>query len=140
MTALPQIDLAAKAAAQWIDDLARRLGWHDLDTAQLALVATLHALRDCLPPEEAVFLGEYLTPLIRGFYYEGWHMMKQPRGTKTRDAFLERIRDGVHHDPGVDAEEVGHAVFALLAAHLPAAEFEDVKAVTPKELRAFWPD
>ncbi len=140
MTALPQLDLAAQAAAQWIDDLAKRLGWHDRDKVYLALVATLHALRDSLPAEEAVFLGEYLTPLIRGLYYEGWHMTKQPRSTKTRDAFLERIRDGVHHDPGIDADQVGHAVFALLAAHLPAAELEDVKAVTPKALRAFWPD
>ena len=140
MTALPQLDLAAQAAAQWIDDLAQRLGWHDLDKVYLALVATLHALRDSLPPEEAVFLGEYLTPLIRGIYYEGWHMMKQRGGTKTRDAFLERICDGVHHDPGIDADQVGRAVFALLAVHLPAAEFEDVKAVTPKQLRAFWPN
>lgn len=140
MTASPELDFVAQAAAQWIDDMAQRLGWHDRDKAYLAFIATLHALRDSLPPEEAVFLGEYLTPLIRGLYYGGWHMTKGPRATKTREAFLERIRDGVHHDPGINAEQVGHAVFALLAARLPAAELEDVKAATRKELRAFWPD
>ncbi len=139
MTALHQLDLAAQAAAQWVDDLDRRLGWRERDKVYLALVATLHALRDSLPPQEAVFLAEYLTPLVRGLYYEGWRMTKAPRGAKTRDAFLERIRDGVHHDAGIDADEVGHAVLALLAAHLPAAEFENVKAATPRELRAFWP-
>ncbi len=138
MTALPQFDLAARAAAQWIDDLDRRLGWRDRDKVYLALVATLHALRDSLPPQEAVFLAEYLTPLVRGLYYEGWRMTKPPRA-KTREAFLERIRDGVHRDAGIDADEVGHAVLALLAAHLPTAEFENVKAATSKELRAFWP-
>jgi len=140
MTLLPQLDLATQAAAQWVDELTKRLGWHDHDKAYLALIATLHALRDNLPRDEVVFLGEYLTPLIRGLYYDGWHMAKQARGAKTRNAFLERIRNGVHHDPGIDAEQVAHAVFALLAAHLPAAEFEDVKAVTPKDLQGFWPD
>jgi len=139
MTALPQLELAAQAAAQWVDDLDQRLGWLDRDKVYLALVAALHALRDSLPPQEAVFLAEHLSPLVRGLYYEGWRMTKPSRGAKTRDAFLERIRDGVRHDAGIDADEVGRAVLALLAAHLPAAEFENVKAATPKELRAFWP-
>ncbi len=139
MTDLPQLDLAAQSAAQWVDDLDRRLGWRERDKVYLALVAALHALRDSLPPQEAVFLAEYLSPLVRGLYYEGWRMTKPSRSAKTRDGFLERIRDGVHHDAGIDADEVGHAVLALLAAHLPATEFENVKAATPRELRAFWP-
>jgi hypothetical protein len=39
----------------------------------------------------------------------------------------------VHREPGIDAEQV--AVLALLAARLPAAELENVKAATPEELR-----
>jgi uncharacterized protein (DUF2267 family) len=139
MTAFQRFHVATQAAEEWIEDLARRLGWHDPEKIYLAFVATLHALRDSLPPPEAVFLGEYLTTLLRGLYYEGWHLAKQTNAFKSRDAFLERIREGVHRDPGIDAEQVAHAVFALLAAHLPASELEDVKAVTPKELRAFWP-
>ncbi|MGO4872808.1 MAG: DUF2267 domain-containing protein [Roseiarcus sp.] len=139
MTALPQLDLAAQSAAQWVDDLERRLGWRERDKVYFVLVAALHALRDSLPPQEAVFLAEYLSPLVRGLYYEDWRMTKRSRSAKTRDAFLERIRDGVHHDAGIDADEVGHAVLALVAAHLPASELENVKAATPKELRAFWP-
>src|SRR3974377_1490064 len=54
-------------------------------------------------------------------------------------AFLERIRDGVHRDPGIDAEEVARAVFAMLAACLPEAELEGAKAVTPKSLHNLWP-
>lgn len=139
MTGFQRFHVAAQAADEWIEDLARRLGWHDPEKIYLALVATLHALRDSLPPPEAVFLGEYLTTLLRGLYYEGWHIAGQATAFESRDAFLDRICAGVHRDPGIDAEQVAHAVFALLAAHLPAAELEDVKAVTPKELRAFWP-
>lgn len=140
MGILPQVEVAAKAANDWIGELTQRLAWHDQDKVYLALVATLHALRDDLPVPEAVFFGEYLTPLIRGFYYGGWHMTKPSHSAKTREGFLERVRDGVRHDPAIDAEQVARAVFALLAEHLPASELEDVKAATPKELRAFWPE
>lgn len=140
MIALVHFDFAVKTANEWIDDLSARLGWQDRDKAYLALVTTLHALRDDLPPEEAVFLGDYLTLFIRGLYYEGWHMTKAPRSAKTRDGFLGRIREGVRHDLGIDAEQVARAVFALLATRLPPAELEDVKIATPKEFRAFWPE
>jgi uncharacterized protein (DUF2267 family) len=76
--------------------------------------------------------------LLRGFYYEGWH----PAGRhplKSRNAFIDRVHDGVHRDPGIDPEQVARAVFALLAAHLPAAELEDVKAATPKLIHNLWP-
>jgi uncharacterized protein (DUF2267 family) len=59
--------------------------------------------------------------------------------TRSRGAFLERIHDGVHRDPGIDTEQVARAVFALLAARLPAAEIEDAKAATPGVLHNLWP-
>ncbi|MGJ0509528.1 MAG: DUF2267 domain-containing protein [Methylocystis sp.] len=86
--------------------------------------ATLHALRDSLPAHEAVFLGDHLTLLLRGLYYEGWRMSKYS-ALKTREAFLERVREGVHRDPGIDAEHVARTVLALLAQRVPAAELED---------------
>jgi uncharacterized protein (DUF2267 family) len=101
-------------------------------------VATLHALRDSLPVHEAVFLGDYIPILLRGLYCQGWHLPKYS-SFKSRDAFLERIREGVHRDPGIDAEQVAEAVVALLAERLPASELEDIKAVMPKALRGFWP-
>lgn len=138
MTGIREFDGAVHAAKEWIDDLTQRLGWHDREKVYLAFVATLHALRDSLPVHEAVFLGDYLTVLLRGLYYEGWRLTKYST-FKSRDAFLERIRDGVHRDPGIDAEQVAKTVLALLAERLPATELEDVKAVTPKALRGFWP-
>lgn len=138
MTGIQDLDDAVRATEEWIDDLRRRLGWHDRDKVYSAFVATLHALRDSLPTHEAVFLGDYLTLLLRGRYFEGWRLSNYS-SFKSRDAFLERIREGVHHDPGIDAERVAQIVLALLAERLPASELEDVKAVTPKALRAFWP-
>jgi uncharacterized protein (DUF2267 family) len=138
MASIRKFGGAIQVAEEWIDDLTRRLGWHDREKVYLAFVATLHALRDSLPIHEAVFLGDYLPILLRGLYYEGWRLSKYS-SFKNRDAFLERIQEGVHRDPGIDAEHVARAVLALLAERLPASELEDVKAVTPKALRAFWP-
>lgn len=138
MKAIREFDGAVRAAEEWIDDLTKRLGWHDREKAYSAFTATLHALRDGLPADEVVFLGDYLPIVLRGRYYEGWRLPKYS-SFRSRDAFLERIRDGVHHDPGIDAEQVARTVLALLAERMPASELEDVKAVTPKALRSLWP-
>ncbi len=138
MPEIKELSIAVKAAEDWIDDLQRRLGWHDRERVYHALPAALHSLRDSLTRDEASYLGAQLPPLLRGLYYEGWHF--GARGTvRSRAAFLERIRDGVHRDPGIDAEEVARAVFAMLAARLPPAELEDAKAATPKTLHNLWP-
>lgn len=138
MTTLQDLDKAASAAREWVDDLTHRLGWHDRERVYLVLIAALHALRDCVGHDEAVYLGACLPTLLRGLYYEGWHPGRHPEA-KSRRAFLERIHDGVHRDPAVDAEQVARAVLALLADRLPAAEIEDVKAATPRELHNLWP-
>jgi uncharacterized protein (DUF2267 family) len=133
-------DLAAhmQATQMWIDDLVQRLGWHDHERGYLALLATLHALRDCLARDETIFLAAQLPVLLRGLYYEGWHPGRSDT-TMTRSAFLDRIHTGMHRDPAVDPEQVARAVLALLVARLPAAEIEDAKAATPSELRGLWP-
>jgi len=138
MTAISDLNAAVQTAEDWINDLMRRLGWQDRERVYLALLATLHALRDCLARDEAVYIGAQLPTLLRGLYYEGWHPSARP-AMRSRGAFLERIHDGVHRDPGVDTEQVARGVFALLAARLPAAEIEDAKAATPSVLHNLWP-
>ena len=138
MTQVSDFHEAVAAANEWVDDLMGRLGWRDRERVCLALFAALHAVRDSMPRDEAVYIGAQLPPLLRGFYYEGWHATGR-MAAKGQEAFLERIRDSLHHDPGIDAEEVARAVFALLAARMPAAELEDAKAATPKALHYLWP-
>lgn len=138
MNAIVDIDAAVYATESWIDDLMRRLGWHDRDRVYLALLSTLHALRDSLPRDEAIYLAAQLPPLLRGLYYEGWHLTTRP-SVKSRNAFLTRIHDGLHRDPGVDPEYVARAVLAMLTDRLPPAEVEDTRAATPSALHSLWP-
>ncbi len=129
---------AVKETQEWIDDLLRRLGWHDRQRVYRAFLATLHALRDALSRDEAIYIGAELPPLLRGLYYEGWHPGAH-EAAHSRATFLQRIHDAVHRDPGIDAEEVARAVFAMLAARLPEAELESAKAASPTFLHNLWP-
>lgn len=73
MYASHDLNYALQATQNWISDLAWRLRWHDRERVYRALIVTLHALRDCLDRDEAVYMGAQLPDLLRGFYYEAWH-------------------------------------------------------------------
>lgn len=133
------LEKAVSDGEAWLTDLKQRLQWRDREKVCLALIVTLHALRDSLPRDEAVYLGAQLPVLLRGLYYEGWHPSARIARAKSRSAFVERIQEGLHRDPGIDAEKVADAVFSLLAERVPAAELEETKAATPSALRMFWP-
>ncbi|MER8467677.1 DUF2267 domain-containing protein [Mesorhizobium sp. M1396] len=129
---------ALQGTQNWISDLMWRLRWHDREQVYQALIATLHALRDCLDRDEAVYMGAQLPALLRGFYYEGWHP-GQPAISRNRNSFLDRIHDGVHCDPAADPEEVARSVLGQFADRLSAAEMEEAKATTPRVLHDLWP-
>jgi uncharacterized protein (DUF2267 family) len=138
MTAIRDFSTAVQETQHWVDDFMHRLGWHDRERAYAALLAALHAIRDCLGRDEAVHVAASMPPLLRGLYFDGWH----PSGhvaSRTLSTFLQRVHDGVHRDPAVDAEQVAKAAFALIAEHLPAAELESAKAATPTALHNLWP-
>lgn len=139
MTDIEEFDNAASVAQVWVSGAMNRLGWHDRRKAYLACLATLHALRDHLPFTEAIYLGAQLPAVLRGFYYDGWHPAGTPLPLDNREAFFERVENGVRRDPGIDVEPTVRAIFAYLAAFLPEGEQEELQAVLPRPLRALWP-
>ena len=138
-TGIPELDSAPGESGGWIEDLVNRLGWHDQHKAYLALIATLHALRDNLPSDEAAYLGEQLPTLLRGFYFEGWHLREKPLELSDRETFFSRIHEVLHHDVAIDPEQVVRSVFRLLSKRLSPAELEDVVAASPEPLHGLWP-
>src|SRR5687767_3740750 len=80
-------DEAVQKADLWVKDMSAAIGTHDRHRGHQALRAGLHALRDRLPPEEAVQLGAQLPLVVRGLYYEGWKPTQTPRKARDVDDF-----------------------------------------------------
>ncbi|MFP3942561.1 MAG: DUF2267 domain-containing protein [Alphaproteobacteria bacterium] len=140
MTGIPRIDDAPAAGEEWVANLQERLGWRDRGMAYTALLATLHALRDHLPADEAVTLGAGLPVLLRGLYYESWHLHDKPMPLEDRETFLLRLHEALHREIGIDPEPVARAVFELLSRRISAPDLEEIRAATPAPLHGLWPD
>jgi uncharacterized protein (DUF2267 family) len=139
MTGLEVFDTTVHKTNSWLKELMEELHWQDRRKAYLALRATLHALRDRLTVEEVAQLGAQLPMLIRGLYYEGWDPTGKPLRMRDKEEFLGRIERQFRGDDLIDPEQVGRAVFAVLANRVTEGEIDDVKHVLPAEIRELWP-
>ena len=134
-----ELENAVEETEAWVDEFVALIAWHNRDLAFTALVSALHAFRDSMPWDEAANIAAYFPPLLRGIYFEGWHPASRSLPLTTKSVFFERIRDAVHQNPGVESEQVVRALFSLLAKRMPQSELEDLKALAPEELHAYWP-
>ena len=139
ITGLEVFDSTVHQTNIWLKAIMSRLGTDDRHRAYLALRTTLQALRDRLQPEMAVHLGAQLPILVRGVYYEDWHMAGTPTRERHKDEFLAHIAAAFRRDPQVDAEQVARGVFAVLAEHIDPGQVNKVIAALPHELRELWP-
>jgi uncharacterized protein (DUF2267 family) len=138
-TGLLPFDETVQLSNQWLNELMRAVEWDDKYRSYRLLRATLHALRDRLTTREAVQFGAQLPMLIRGLYYDGWHMRDTPPSERTKGAFLGHIEAAFKQDPNEDTEALVREVFKLLARKISGGEIEDVMGVLPPEVRALWP-
>ncbi len=127
----PIDDAAAKSRA-WARDVAVELGI-DERRAWAALRATLHALRDRLPVDDAVKVAAHLPVLLRGVYYEGWRPAHAPVRLHVED-IVARVAAEAHVP---DAQRGARACFRVLARHAPAGLIDHVQSLVPADLRAF---
>ncbi len=122
----------------WVKSLAHKLGSTDMERSFQILRSVLHALRDRVPPTEAVHLGAQLPILVRGVYYEGWHMAGKPEKYRHRDDFLKHIAHDLPQLDDTQLSRAASAVFALLDEELGGGEVEQVRHAMPAEVRELW--
>jgi uncharacterized protein (DUF2267 family) len=138
-TGISSFDETVQLSNIWLNKLMEAVSWDDKYRAYRPLRTTLHALRDRLPAHEAVHLGAQLPMLIRGLYYDGWHMTDRAPHERSKASFLSHIEAAFSRDPNEDTERLVKEVFKLLARRVSAGEINDIKGVLPAELRALWP-
>jgi uncharacterized protein (DUF2267 family) len=139
MTTASPFDEPVQLSNQWLHELMRAVDWDDKFRTYRLLRATLHALRDCLTAHEAVQFGAQLPMLIRGLYYDGWHMTDVARPDRSKKAFLDHVEAAFKQDPNSDTEALVRAVLRLLASKISPGEVEDVKHLLRADVRSLWP-
>lgn len=123
----------------WLKAISDELHFENRHQAYNALRAVLHALRDRLPPEAAVHLGAQLPILVRGIYYEGWHMAGKPTKERSVQEFADRVFDELPPLFPMDALTVARGVFEILWEKIDPGEFAKVTAHFPASLRTLRP-
>lgn len=136
---LPVLDHAIQQTNLWLKTLMEKHHFQTRHDAYSALRAVLHALRDRLTPEQATHLGAQLPTVVRGIYYEGWHLAGSPTADRHAQELADRV--AAQLPPGFrrDPLSTTQAVFDLLAQELDSGEIAKMKATLPEPLRTLWP-
>ena len=90
-TGVTALDHTVQETNVWLKAIDEQLVLENRHHAYNALRAVLHALRDRLQPEAAVKLGAQLPIMVRGIYYEGWHMAATPTKERHLEEFAAHI-------------------------------------------------
>ncbi|HEX7037735.1 MAG TPA: DUF2267 domain-containing protein [Pseudomonadales bacterium] len=133
------LDRTVLQTQAWLGHISQQMGWEDPEKSYATLRAVLHALRDRLPPDEAVNLAAQLPTLVRGIYFEGWHPADEPLTKRNRAEFLERVRRAAPELTEREARRAVTAVLLELSTELDQREVKRVRQAMPPELRELWP-
>jgi uncharacterized protein (DUF2267 family) len=139
-THVAALDHTIQQNNRWLKVLVDDHNFSDRHQAYNALRAVLHALRDRLTVEQAVHLGAQFPILVRGIYYEGWHLGSKPAPDRQVDEFASRVAHNL--PPQFPRDPVGatKAVFDLLWKELDPGETAKIIDALPVPLRALWPE
>jgi len=140
MSELASLDRAFQTTRVWMNEMSKELQWTDERRVYMALRAVLHGVRDRATLPEAVQFGAQLPTFIRGLYYEGWRPGPRPLRNRSKEAFLEEIREAFARTrmARLDAEAVAKAVFRFLTRKISGGELTDIRDQLPKPIRLLW--
>ena len=137
---IPVFEKTQQKTAHWIEAVAKNMGSIDMERSYHVLKSVLHAVRDRLPPDEAVQLAAQMPMLVRGFYYEGWHPANKPERYRHKREFLQHIAHDVPSLDPAQRERAASAVFTVLSQELTGNEASQVRQALPSEVRDLWED
>ena len=140
-TGIDVFDSTIQRTNSWLKELMIELNSSDHRKTYLVLRSVLHALRDHLSDEDAIYLGEQLPMLIRGLYFEGWDPHGKPLPLRNQNDFLAvlSLYMASAEDSTSNAESASQAVFRLLDRKMTEGEIEDIEAIIPPVLSDLWP-
>jgi uncharacterized protein (DUF2267 family) len=128
-------DTAVQKGNVWLKDIEKAGSLRSRFQAYAALRSVLHALRDCLPPPEAVKFAAQMPLMIKGIFFDGWKVTPKPLRL-SRAEFLAHVHGGLKDEAGVDPNVALKAVLSALYRHITPVVLETLQLVLPREVRA----
>lgn len=128
-------DTAVQKGNIWLKDIERAGGLRSRFQAYAVLRSVLHALRDCLPPAEAVKFSAQMPLMIKGVFFDGWKVTPKPT-RMTRAEFDACVRRGLKEEGGVEPATALKAVLSALCLHLSPSVIDTIEPVLPREVHA----
>ena len=141
LTGFDALDASIQVTNRWFNELMQELNWADRKKTYIALRCVVHAWRDHLPIQDAVYLGEQLPTLIRGMYFEHWDPSDKPLPLRSRAEFFSSLSSYLarNGEDGSDAEKAAMALFRFLERKATYGEISDLQHVVPALLIDLWP-
>ncbi len=133
-TGLEVWDKTLQTTNIWLDEIMEDIG-PDRQFAWHVLGAVLRTLRDRLPLEVAVHLGAQLPLLVRGTYYEQWHIGGERLPVRSMEEFLDNVDSHLGRTRPIGPADATAAVFATLARHVDPGQIAKVLAALPEHIR-----
>ena len=133
-TGLNVFDNTIQKTNQWLNQIQETLSLETKESAYAALRATLHTLRDRIPPKEAVEFGSQLPMLVRGFYFEGFNPANTPVVDRHKDEFLARVKE-LYHQEDIDTEQMVRAVFSTVNSFVSDGQAEEIRQMLNADYR-----
>ncbi len=123
----------------WLKELSDAGPFNSYEEAYTALRSVLHCLRDRLLVDQAVHLASEMPMLIRGMYYEGWKPAATPHKERTKEDFIESVRNCLRNATNrLEPEETTKAVLHFLNKKISDGEISHVKAELPQDILTLW--
>lgn len=128
-----------KDGKTWLHELCTYLGIDDEQKAGRIFRAVLHAIRDRIPPAEAVHFAAQLPILWKGVYYDGFHM-HEPVRIRHEDEWLEFIRTKDAFAEDADFPTLDHAYYAFqdvmsfLRDHISEGQYQQIAKALHSEI------
>lgn len=123
----------------WLKEVMELMNWQNRERALSVLRCTLHSLRDILPTQEIPHLGAQLPVLVRGLYYENWHIHPEPLRLNSVNEFYELVREklgrGSVRFRNDELRKAIRACLFVVTEHVSAGEIYDIKSLLRRNLR-----
>jgi|GEM_PF-4728014 len=87
------LDKSMQKTKEWLHDVQDELEWEDEKKVYIAFKAVIQTLRDRLPVEEAIELGDELPMVMKGIYYDGYTPRRKPEKIKNQAQFFQKVQE-----------------------------------------------